>query len=342
MFQTDLDDAEFDLADPKLHKFAGACTTCPRRAGNIADLGDMLAPSICTDDRCFERKTEAFRQQEIARLKKAGHTVLQGEEAREAMPHSWSPPDGFNRITTVVGYTEDGNDRKSVLVSDVLRAMGDAAPKTMVVVNPGGALIHFASEKDLRPGLIQLGLVGEADDDDLSTPSNAGASQYQGMGATRLPTPAHRAVSLHWVGKIAPLCLAAAAERESRTTFELRMICRTLMQDRDSLPSEISTAMGWQEQIDLEGGGECEADEAWTFSRLEVATADELARFATLCALSFAPCTYGEPGLEEKLAIAAEYGIDVVAAAAEDKKDEPADAGAPANADLFEGMAHRA
>jgi hypothetical protein len=54
-----LESAPFDPRDPKLTQ-AGACTTCPKRAGNEPELfPDVAAKETCTDPVCFADKRRA-------------------------------------------------------------------------------------------------------------------------------------------------------------------------------------------------------------------------------------------------------------------------------------------
>ncbi|MGC2743478.1 MAG: ParB/RepB/Spo0J family partition protein, partial [Candidatus Angelobacter sp.] len=50
-----LKDAPFDIRDEQLVPSAGACTNCPKRAGNTQLLFDDIAPraNTCTDPACF-------------------------------------------------------------------------------------------------------------------------------------------------------------------------------------------------------------------------------------------------------------------------------------------------
>jgi ParB/RepB/Spo0J family partition protein len=72
-----LNKAKFDTADEKLLPLIGACTRCPNRTGNQADLfGDIESADVCTLPPCFRNKEEATWQAENAKLAKKGVKVL--------------------------------------------------------------------------------------------------------------------------------------------------------------------------------------------------------------------------------------------------------------------------
>ena len=157
---------------------------------------------------------------------------------------------------------------------------------------------------------------------------------------------AARAVSLNW-RPVAQACIDVATARRERTTFELRMVARALMDERDELPSEVARAMGWQSELDAESGEEdTGADQDWTFARLESCSADQLARFTVLLAIAYSPIAWGPNSVPEKLSIAAHFGVDPenpsqsveAGCAGENQTDEPADAGVardPNTSDMF-------
>lgn len=62
-FFLDLSRAPWDKADPKLIVKAGACTSCPKMAGNNRNLfDDVKKGDTCTDPSCFAQKFTAFVQ----------------------------------------------------------------------------------------------------------------------------------------------------------------------------------------------------------------------------------------------------------------------------------------
>lgn len=83
-FMLKLVDAPFDRADAELVAKAGACTTCPKRTGNQAELfGDVASPDVCTDRLCFESKLDAQWRLVQAQAKRDGKKVLSDADAKK-------------------------------------------------------------------------------------------------------------------------------------------------------------------------------------------------------------------------------------------------------------------
>lgn len=58
---------------------AGACTTCPKRVGNLAKTDDEykgIRADVCTDPGCFQEKTEAAAKNAVELAKDRGLTVI--------------------------------------------------------------------------------------------------------------------------------------------------------------------------------------------------------------------------------------------------------------------------
>ena len=87
-------DATFDRADPKLLPKAGACTVCPKRSGNQAELfDDVKSPDICTDPACFRAKNDAHFQHVAASAKETGAKILSATAAKKTF-EKWGGRDG--------------------------------------------------------------------------------------------------------------------------------------------------------------------------------------------------------------------------------------------------------
>lgn len=88
LFENDVDVAQFDITDDGLIESAGACTTCPKRAGNMESLSEILDSGICTDTECFNKKQAAFVWLKTDQLRETGHQVIEGDEAKKLMPYA--------------------------------------------------------------------------------------------------------------------------------------------------------------------------------------------------------------------------------------------------------------
>lgn len=83
-----LQTAVFDIKDAKLCRDAGSCMQCPKRTGADPDLfADVDSPDLCTDITCFHEKVEAHSAQVVAKAKKRGLEIIDGEEARKEVPY---------------------------------------------------------------------------------------------------------------------------------------------------------------------------------------------------------------------------------------------------------------
>ena len=73
-----LDGAPFKKDDAALVPKAGACTSCPMRAGNSPDLfDDIRKGNTCTDRSCFYGKIEAFIASRIEAFEAGGKQLMQ-------------------------------------------------------------------------------------------------------------------------------------------------------------------------------------------------------------------------------------------------------------------------
>ncbi|HBH36946.1 MAG TPA: hypothetical protein DDX06_01015 [Curvibacter sp.] len=84
-----LERAVFDIKDAKLCSDKPACTDCQLRTGANPDLfSDVDSPDVCTDPPCFHAKEAAHHAQVVAKARKTGMQVIEGEEAEKVMPNS--------------------------------------------------------------------------------------------------------------------------------------------------------------------------------------------------------------------------------------------------------------
>ena len=106
-----LDAAAFNIADSTLMPAAGNCTTCPKRTGANPDLfADVQSVDICTDPACFHAKEAAHRASVLATAEKRGMRLIEGDEAKEIIPHQWNPRkiDGYSPLTQERQDTANG------------------------------------------------------------------------------------------------------------------------------------------------------------------------------------------------------------------------------------------
>jgi ParB/RepB/Spo0J family partition protein len=141
MFDIKISAAPFDSTDKKLLKTVGACTTCPKRAGNDADLRDVLDEDVCLDGDCYTLKKGAWEQQHTAAARKAGHKVIDGDAAKELMPFgSYYIKDHTKLASRQLDDPKGGDD--TIPLREVLAQMGDAAPKLTIIRDPHTGEFH--------------------------------------------------------------------------------------------------------------------------------------------------------------------------------------------------------
>lgn len=145
LFELDVDAAQFDTKDANLVDGAGACTNCPKRAGNMEGLAEILDPGICTDSDCYKQKQEAFVWLRTDQLRAEGRTVIEGEAAAEEM----KTPHYIENHTRVDSTTYDPESNRYVPLSELLKRPG--APKIVpsVIVSPhDGRLVDIITDDE--------------------------------------------------------------------------------------------------------------------------------------------------------------------------------------------------
>jgi hypothetical protein len=76
-FDFKLEDAPFDINSKKLVKKAGSCMDCTKRTGcRLVLFEDVRQDDLCLDEACYNNKINAFIEQKIEELKKAGKSVV--------------------------------------------------------------------------------------------------------------------------------------------------------------------------------------------------------------------------------------------------------------------------
>jgi ParB/RepB/Spo0J family partition protein len=76
-FDLKLEDAPFDINSKKLVKKAGSCMDCTKRTGcRLVLFEDVRQDDLCLDEDCYNSKVNAFIEQKIEELKKAGKSVV--------------------------------------------------------------------------------------------------------------------------------------------------------------------------------------------------------------------------------------------------------------------------
>lgn len=105
-----LDTAVFDIKDAKLCPEAGSCMQCPKRTGANPELfSDVDSADVCTDTTCFHDKIEAHTEQVVAKAKKRGLEVIEGEEAKAIKPHPGTWMRGYTALDERINSDVEGD-----------------------------------------------------------------------------------------------------------------------------------------------------------------------------------------------------------------------------------------
>jgi ParB/RepB/Spo0J family partition protein len=157
-FTLQLKGAIFDREDATLIPEAGACSACPKRAGNALEFADVATherakhqwrpfggADACTDPDCWAAKKTAHLARAAAAQEAAGHTVVTGNKARAAIA-----ADG-----TVKGAYAPADKA----VAKALKAASIVPPKVVLIQNPRDGKTVKAYRRD---DLVQAGLEGFA------------------------------------------------------------------------------------------------------------------------------------------------------------------------------------
>ena len=323
MFKLDLVNAPFDLEDAGLNPDRGACSACPKRAGNDASFDGTLDPSICLDKACHEVKVSAHIAKALAKVRKSGLQVIEGEDAKALLPHAYAWARGYTKLadTAYNDEADDGEESSEVTFEQALKMLGKKAPKATVIVNPhvAGELIYCVTDEQANQVLMDLGLddgQGEAGEPKLSPWERERREKEAAVRASL--TPRELAVLDDW-SRISSEAFSRAATAATRMASELLIICRALITDRGDIGDEVIEAMGWLDAVKSAVAvpdGPWVDEEHFVWAELARCTPDELAKFAVLCALLGAPSRRGygvdpKDSNAEKLAIAEIYRVDV-------------------------------
>jgi ParB/RepB/Spo0J family partition protein len=348
MFDCDTEQALFDPADASLAKLAGACTACPKRAGNDPDLQGVLAPGVCTDRGCFGAKTREHNRLELVVLGSQGHPVVAGNAAAQLLPHKHSQPSGYVSLNAG-NWIGDKHMRYSEMLA-TMAERGDEVPKTTLVEADGGMEIKSFLTAEQAEAVEKLFLGTDDDDDDAGTGGQSTAARAASGGgfgsvgrdeALASWTAAERVAIDPGQWLLVRRAALAALRRAPRTTDELRALLLReydmadgfgLMADMMGLDAELEAA-----ELAADEAGESFGVRAWWVERFARMGADDLGALAAGMAVDQAMGAgvgyWHQPGSRERaaerVALASRYGVNVegMAASRPDQMDEAGVAG---------------
>lgn len=307
------------------------CSTCERRSSN--DPADTSGQDVCADVPCYEKKLETSRQARAQALRDQGHRVLEGDEARAFKPTTWEDPKGYCPLELEVEIADELEEVESLLSK---RPDTVPAPQLTYLLQPNGALHGFIRTADLNQigRAIDAAFEGEFDDSEDAEEAEEGAastaSSHPGESATparaqqvRIAavvscTPEEEAARDHWDARILPALMRKAGASE-RTTDEMRLVASVLIDYATSycLPP-IAEHLGLgDEAARLHADGKHGDVERWLKAKLPELDADKLGLFVVLLALADDIPGIGRDMYAGRVALAKRFGVDPLAAAAE-------------------------
>lgn len=153
-FQVELKRAPWAQSDALLVPTAGACESCPKRAGNAGDEYADLRADMCLDPACYRGKLAAFRKREEAEAEASGKKVLAKAESDKAFSqHNGSLHYDCPYVDLAAKCYEDAKQRtyaKLLAKSDVETVIG-YHPRT-------GERFELADKAAVGKVLTELGI----------------------------------------------------------------------------------------------------------------------------------------------------------------------------------------
>lgn len=315
LFELDVDVAQFDTKDEKLIESAGACTSCPKRAGNMEGLSEILDPGICTDSDCYKQKQEAFVWLRTDQLRAEGRTVIEGDAAADEMtsPHSL---ENHSRLDST---TYDPESNSYVPLATLLKRPG--APKIVpaVIVSPyDGRLIDIVTDEQAEE-LQEFARSAKSPRSPGAPARDAGhqAQQDEREAAIAALSPAQRACLDPGVMVQVRRAVLMAMVETSRSIDELRHMLAREMQYGDSDLGMVGEILGLRvlaKAAEDEQGDEFSAGEWYENWAMTTATASQLGAALAMLAIEHSlEVSWHDRGPEaanRRMAIVNAYGID--------------------------------
>lgn len=312
-----LHETKLDLADATLLPGAGACTTCPKLACNDPDLADQPA-DLCTDKPCYEHKARLQLEREAERLRQQGHKVLQGEELAAACPNTWNRPEDH----LLVAHAHFELDGQRVAFEDALKRLPpEQQPKLTYALDERGStpeLRCYVPDAALQAMREALGCA-DAEDDESGSSSDFDQRKAQAMADW---TPAEQALTDRTTSRDVARAVLGQLLHQPRTLDDLRAILRREV-EIDPEFGLVGEVLG----IEAEFQAALAADpdllrDDWYHQWVARATPDQLGAVITGLALqdellgSLIPWIDGmQDKAARRVALAARYGVDVLAIA---------------------------
>lgn len=209
-----LADAHFDKGDKDLVPAAGACTTCPKRTGNQAELfGDVKSPDTCTDPKCFAAKKAAQWERDKSKAEAEGQKVLSDKESKQLFY-------GGGQLKTDSKYVDlDAKNFTDSKLRTWSAILGKQKPPVTLAKDDEGNVHKLVSKEAAGLALKKAGGAAAKLAPAKKTPDPVGQRHRREAAIRRVA--ANRALGL----------LVAAAEKKGATPDVMRVIASGLSRE---------------------------------------------------------------------------------------------------------------
>lgn len=308
-----------------------ACTSCPSLSQNDEDLRGLLDPDICTNGKCFDRKTRIHGLQVVEEAKKAGRSVKDDLQEND-WPHYMDAPRGYTPADHQMGHRHPGGwpSGQAITWAEAIQALeadGQLVVQPSVLLHPKtGVAVNAYTHEDIeaiRRDYAELYARLNAAKKEQSTPDPAAQAREEAERKANEEWEANREKHLAWVASLPPeqelarskfghivTAIMTRVPGTQRTREDLLMIALYIVESHfDDFDSDMLKVMGWQDLSDND-----EDQEEGLMARLADASADQIATFIVCHTMSQLPMhTANEQALiDRRLALAKRYGVDVL------------------------------
>lgn len=336
----DRDDATFPGAP--------ACSTCPKLAGNDADLADAFDADVCTDAACYTRKGEVHVERLIQVARALGDRVLQGDAAKALRwpRYEAHPRDYIAMNDTAFLRPVDGDDAAEAMTfAEALQGDGRDGVTPVLVLHPDHAPMTVLTEPDARLVLrrgVGKGWHPAPEWDDLLEMDDGSATAGSAStrpASERVPEFSLRNNRGEWFESLSPaeraVCdpdswgnvrraIALRVRHTARTVDDLRDMVDQLLDLIGVVSDDALAGMGWLDELQTLGK-EYQDEVPWVRAKLPALDGADLAALLVLLTI-VDDQTPRDRRAQQRLAVARRYGVEtVVEAAAVDFEDQPAE-----------------
>lgn len=144
-YMLQLASAPFDRGDASLIEGVPACTGCPKRTGNQAELfADVKSPDTCIDPNCFSAKKDADWKQRSAKARAAGVAVLSEKDTKKVFPHGSHLAYDSEYVDIAEKRYEIAEGKKTIK-----SALRSHLPDVVLARDPSGGVRELVKKTDL-------------------------------------------------------------------------------------------------------------------------------------------------------------------------------------------------